>query len=164
MDRLLPSVAHDDHWVQEEASWSPVGAAVWRRTPPKVAGGHFLGDRVPRRHGRALRHRVPRRHGRALRHRVHVREGVTDKDGRQPRSPLIHIAIVSLGPVVWNAAVLLVLFMFSLFLGPMLGTPFPKFGSVMAFLGHSLGVVGMIAFFEFFVCFPCAGMCVLCSY
>ncbi|TFK83038.1 glycosyltransferase family 48 protein [Polyporus arcularius HHB13444] len=73
-----------------------------------------------------------------------------DKDGKQPPSPLIRIAIVSLGPVVWNAAILLVLFMFSLFLGPMLDTPFPKFGSVMAFLGHSLGVVGMIAFFEFF--------------
>ncbi|RPD75871.1 1,3-beta-glucan synthase [Lentinus tigrinus ALCF2SS1-7] len=73
-----------------------------------------------------------------------------DKDGKQPPSPLIRIAIVSLGPVVWNAAVLLVLFLFSLFLGPMLDTPFPKFGSVMAFIGHSLGVVGVIAFFEFF--------------
>nr|QCR99115.1 1,3-beta-D-glucan synthase [Grifola frondosa] len=72
-----------------------------------------------------------------------------DKDGKQPPSPLIRIAIVSLGPIVWNAAILLVLFMFSLFLGPMLDTPFPKFGSLMAFLGHSLGVIGMIAFFEF---------------
>ena len=74
-----------------------------------------------------------------------------DKDGKQPPSPLIRIAVVSIGPIVWNAAVLLVLFLFSLFLGPMLDTPFPKFGSVMAFLGHSLGVIGMIAFFEFFV-------------
>ncbi|KAI0767675.1 1,3-beta-glucan synthase [Fomes fomentarius] len=73
-----------------------------------------------------------------------------DKDNKQPPSPLIRIAVVSLGPIVWNAAVLLVLFMFSLFLGPMLDTPFPKFGSVMAFLAHSLGVVGMVAFFEFF--------------
>ncbi|KAL7284815.1 hypothetical protein ACG7TL_002125 [Trametes sanguinea] len=73
-----------------------------------------------------------------------------DKDGRQPASPLIRIAVVAIGPIVWNAAILLVLFMFSLFLGPMLDTPFPKFGSVMAFLGHSMGVIGMIAFFEFF--------------
>ena len=73
-------------------------------------------------------------------------------DGVQPPSPLVRIAIVSLGPIVWNAAVLLVLFMFSLFLGPMLDTPYPKFGSFMAFLAHSLGVVGMIGFFEFLVC------------
>ncbi|KAM5546011.1 hypothetical protein V8D89_000137 [Ganoderma adspersum] len=73
-----------------------------------------------------------------------------DKDGKQPPSPLIRIAIVAIGPIVWNAGVLLVLFLFSLFLGPMLDTPFPKFGSVMAFLGHTLGVVGMVAFFEFF--------------
>ncbi|KAJ8469972.1 hypothetical protein ONZ51_g8642 [Trametes cubensis] len=73
-----------------------------------------------------------------------------DKDGKQPASPLIRIAVVAIGPIVWNAAILLVLFMFSLFLGPMLDTPFPKFGSVMAFLGHTLGVIGMVAFFEFF--------------
>ncbi|KAI0783273.1 1,3-beta-glucan synthase [Abortiporus biennis] len=72
------------------------------------------------------------------------------KDGRQPPSPLIRIAVVSLGPMVWNAAVLLVQFMFSLMLGPLLDSPFPKFGSVMAFIGHSFGVVGMIGFFEFF--------------
>lgn len=70
-------------------------------------------------------------------------------DGVQPPSPLIRIAIISLGPIVWNAAVLLLLFMISLFLGPLLDTPYPKFGSVMAFLAHSLGVVGMIGFFEF---------------
>ncbi|THH32853.1 hypothetical protein EUX98_g1321 [Antrodiella citrinella] len=72
-----------------------------------------------------------------------------DRDGRQPPSPLIRIAIVSLGPIVWNAAVLLVQFMFSLLLGPMLNSTFPKFGSGMAFIAHSLGVIGMIAFFEF---------------
>lgn len=72
-------------------------------------------------------------------------------DGVQPPSPLIRIAIISLGPIVWNAAVLLLLFMISLFLGPLLDTPYPKFGSVMAFLAHSLGVVGMIGFFEFLV-------------
>jgi len=50
---------------------------------------------------------------------------------------------------VWNAAVLLVLFLVSLFLGPMLDPVFPRFGSVMAFIAHALGVVGMLGFFEF---------------
>ncbi|CAL1710234.1 unnamed protein product [Somion occarium] len=73
-----------------------------------------------------------------------------DRDGRQPPSPLIRIAVVSLGPIVWNAAVLLVQFLFSLFLGPILNASLPIFGSAMAFIAHSLGVLGMIAFFEFF--------------
>ncbi|EKM57278.1 glycosyltransferase family 48 protein [Phanerochaete carnosa HHB-10118-sp] len=72
-----------------------------------------------------------------------------DSDGRQPASPLIRIAVVSFGPIVFNAAVLLVQFMFSLFLGPFLDTKYPKFGSVMAFISHSLGVIGLIGFFEF---------------
>ncbi|KAJ7594205.1 1,3-beta-glucan synthase [Mycena floridula] len=70
-------------------------------------------------------------------------------DGKQVPSPLIRIAVISLGPIVWNAAVLLVLFLFSLFLGPMLDPTFPKFGSAMAFIAHALGVIGMIAFVEF---------------
>ncbi|KAK7062827.1 1,3-beta-D-glucan synthase [Paramarasmius palmivorus] len=70
-------------------------------------------------------------------------------DGRQPPSPLIRIAVISLGPIVWNAAVLLVLFIFSLFLGPMLDPVFPLFGSIMAFIAHTLAAVGMIGFFEF---------------
>ncbi|EIN14554.1 1,3-beta-glucan synthase [Punctularia strigosozonata HHB-11173 SS5] len=70
-------------------------------------------------------------------------------EGKTPPSPLIRIAIISLGPIVWNGAVLLVQFMISLFLGPMLDSSFPKFGSVMAFVVHILGVAGMIAFFEF---------------
>jgi 1,3-beta-glucan synthase len=74
-----------------------------------------------------------------------------DRDNRQPASPLIRIAVVSLGPLVWNAAVLLVQFMFSLFLGPFFATKYPRFGSFMAFTAHSLGVIGMIAFFEFLV-------------
>lgn len=72
-------------------------------------------------------------------------------NGKQPPSPLIRIAVISLGPIVWNAAVLLVLFMVSLFLGPMLDPRFPLFGSVMAFIAHVLGVLGMIGFFEFLV-------------
>lgn len=74
-------------------------------------------------------------------------------NGKQPPSPLIRIAVISLGPIVWNAAILLVLFLVSLFLGPMLDPMFPKFGSVMAFIAHILGVVGMLGFFEFLVGF-----------
>ncbi|OCB90135.1 glucan synthase [Sanghuangporus baumii] len=70
-------------------------------------------------------------------------------DGRENASPLIRIAIVSLGPIVWNAVVLLVLFLVSIFLGPMLDTVAPKFGSVMAFIAHASALVGMVGFFEF---------------
>lgn len=70
-------------------------------------------------------------------------------DGSQPASPLVRIAIISLGPLVWNAAVLLVLFLISLFLGPMLDTCCAKFGAVMASIAHFLAVSGMVGFFEF---------------
>lgn len=69
--------------------------------------------------------------------------------GEQNASPLVRIAIVSLGPIVFNGAVLLVLFLTSLFLGPMLDSVFPKFGSVIAFIAHALALVGMVGFFEF---------------
>lgn len=72
-------------------------------------------------------------------------------NGKQPPSPLIRIAIISLGPIVWNAAVLLLLFMVSLFLGPMLDPRFPMFGAVVASIAHILAVVGMVGFFEFLV-------------
>ena len=75
-----------------------------------------------------------------------------DADGKTSPSPLVRIAIISIGPIVWNAAVLLVLFLVSLLLGPMLDPMFPKFGSVIAFIAHILGVVGMLGFFEFLVC------------
>ena len=55
------------------------------------------------------------------------------------------------GPIVWNAAILLTLFLVSLFLGPMLDPRFPKFRSTIAFIAHFLGVVGMLGFFEFLV-------------
>ncbi|TFK31470.1 1,3-beta-glucan synthase [Crucibulum laeve] len=72
-----------------------------------------------------------------------------DPNGKFPPSPLIRIAVISLGPIVWNAAVLLALFLISLFLGPMLDPVFPLFGSVIAFIAHALGVIGMVGFFEF---------------
>ena len=71
--------------------------------------------------------------------------------GKFSPSPLIRIAVISLGPIVWNAAVLLTLFLFSVFLGPMLDSVFPKFGSMTAFIAHALGTIGMIGFFEFLV-------------
>ena len=74
-----------------------------------------------------------------------------DRNGKQPPSPLIRIAVISLGPIVWNAAILLTQFLISLFLGPMLDPVYPKFGSVMAFITHILGVIGMVGFFEFLV-------------
>lgn len=72
-------------------------------------------------------------------------------DGKTPPAPLLRIAVISVGPIVWNAAVLLVQFLISLFLGPMLDSIAPKFGSAMAFIVHILGVVGMVGFFEFLV-------------
>lgn len=66
-----------------------------------------------------------------------------------PPSPLIRIAIIAIGPVVWNGAVLLVLFFMALFLGPMMDK-WVKFGSVMASIAHILCLVGLVAFFEFF--------------
>ena len=74
-----------------------------------------------------------------------------DSTGKYPPSPLIRIAVISLGPIVWNAAILLVLFLVSLFLGPMLDPVLPKFGSIIAFIAHFLGVIGMLGFFEFLV-------------
>lgn len=76
-------------------------------------------------------------------------------NGKQAPSPLIRIAVISLGPIVWNAAVLLALFMVSLFLGPMLDPRFPKFGSTMAAIAHGLAVIGMVGFFEFLVRIHC---------
>lgn len=72
-------------------------------------------------------------------------------NGQLSGPPLVRIAVISLGPIVWNAAILLALFMISLFLGPMLDAKYPLFGSVIAAIAHALGVVGMVGFFEFFV-------------
>ncbi|KAG2159276.1 glycosyltransferase family 48 protein [Suillus bovinus] len=72
-----------------------------------------------------------------------------DSTGQIPPNPLIRIAIIALGPIVWNAAVLLVQFIISIFLGPMMDPTFPRFGSIMATTAHVLGVIGMLGFFEF---------------
>jgi len=72
-----------------------------------------------------------------------------DPDGSQPPSAFVRIGIIALGPVVWNAAVLLTFFLLSLFMGPILESCCVKFGSVMAGLAHILSMIGMIGFFEF---------------
>ncbi|GJE95140.1 glycosyltransferase family 48 protein [Phanerochaete sordida] len=72
-----------------------------------------------------------------------------DQNGRQNPSPLIRIAVIAIGPVVWNATVLLALFFLSLFLGPIFGSV-KKFPSIIAALAHFLSLVGLVAFFEFF--------------
>ncbi|KAJ6547553.1 1-3-beta-glucan synthase [Mycena capillaripes] len=71
------------------------------------------------------------------------------KTGQQNPSPLIRIGIVAVGPIAWNATILLALFFISLLLGPMLES-WVKFGSVMAALAHLLSLLGIIIFFEFF--------------
>jgi len=73
-------------------------------------------------------------------------------NGNQPPSPLVRIAVISVGPIVWNSGVLVVQLLISLFLGSMMDPTFPKFGSTIAFFTHALGLVGMIGFFEFLVC------------
>lgn len=72
-----------------------------------------------------------------------------DESGNQPPSPLIRISLVAIGPIVWNATVLLALFFTSLLLGPIF-SKWQKFGSYMAALAHFLALVGIIGFFEFF--------------
>lgn len=73
-----------------------------------------------------------------------------DKNGNMSPSPLIRIGIIAVGPVVWNAAILMSLFFISLFLGPLMES-WTKFGSVMATLAHVSCLIGLVAFFEFFV-------------
>ncbi|EGG08858.1 family 48 glycosyltransferase [Melampsora larici-populina 98AG31] len=65
-----------------------------------------------------------------------------------PANALLRLAIVSLGPVVFNATVLLALFVVSLLFGPALASCCTRFGSVMAGIAHVLGVLGLIGFFE----------------
>jgi len=72
-----------------------------------------------------------------------------DRNGDPSPSPLIRIAVISIGPMVWNAAVLIALFFISLFLGPMF-SKWQKFASVVAAIAHFLSLLGLIAFFEFF--------------
>ena len=61
-----------------------------------------------------------------------------------PMGAITRIAIIALGPIVWNAAILLILFLVSMFVGPALNNCCAKFGSIMASIAHVLSVVGMV--------------------
>ncbi|PWN29726.1 hypothetical protein BDZ90DRAFT_237278 [Jaminaea rosea] len=69
--------------------------------------------------------------------------------GDPPMGAISRIAIIALGPIVWNMAILIVVFITSIFLGPALNRCCSKFGSVMAAIAHLLSVVGMVVAFEF---------------
>jgi 1,3-beta-glucan synthase len=73
-----------------------------------------------------------------------------DEHGNQPPSPLLRILFIAIGPVAWNAVVLVALFFVSLLLGPIFQR-WEKFGSIIAATAHVLALVGMVTFFEFFV-------------
>ena len=76
-----------------------------------------------------------------------------DRNGNQPpHGPLVRIVVISAGPIVWNAGVLVIQSLVSLLLGPSLDPVFPRFGSIVASITHALGLIGMIGFFEFLVC------------
>lgn len=70
-------------------------------------------------------------------------------NGQQNPSPLIRIAVIAIGPIVWNAAVLISLFFISLFVGPMFDK-WARFASVMAAVAHFFALLGIVSFFEFF--------------
>jgi len=70
-------------------------------------------------------------------------------DKKIPPSPVIRIAVVSLGPMVLNAVVLVALFFVSLLLGPILNGCCVKFGAVQASIAHIISVIGLVGFFEF---------------
>jgi len=76
-----------------------------------------------------------------------------DENGNQPPSPLIRITLVAVGPIVWNATMLITLFFISLLLGPLF-SKWQKFGSYMAAFAHFSALVGIVGFFEFFVSAP----------
>jgi 1,3-beta-glucan synthase len=61
-----------------------------------------------------------------------------------PINSLLRLAVVALGPIVWNLVILVAVFFISLFLGPMLGGAGSKFPSVMAAISHTLAVVGYV--------------------
>ena len=65
-----------------------------------------------------------------------------------PTNALLRIAVISLGPVAFNAVLLIVLFFISIVLGPALQSCCGRFGSVMAGIAHGGALVGQIAFFE----------------
>ncbi len=75
-----------------------------------------------------------------------------DRNGYQPpNGPLVRIVVISIGPIIWNAGVLVIQLLVSLLMGPCLGSS-SRFASTMASVVHALSLAGMIGFFEFLVC------------
>ena len=75
-----------------------------------------------------------------------------DGNGNQPPSPLVRIIVISVGPIIWNAGVLVVQFFVSVSLGPIANSMSSRFGAIVASFTHVLGLFGMIGFFELLVC------------
>jgi 1,3-beta-glucan synthase len=67
-----------------------------------------------------------------------------NSEGKLPPPPLTRIGIVALGPVVWNACVLLALFI-SILIEHMV--EWAKFASIMAGFAPILALVGIVAIF-----------------
>lgn len=61
---------------------------------------------------------------------------------------LLRIAVIALGPIVANMAILVVLFFVSILAGPLLSRCSPKFGSWMAAIAHGAALLSLCAFFE----------------
>ena len=75
-------------------------------------------------------------------------------DGKVPPSPLIRISVIAVGPIVWNAAILMVQLFFSMYIVTEFPNAFPsgsRFASVMAAIVHVLAVLGLIGAFELLV-------------
>lgn len=66
-----------------------------------------------------------------------------------PVNGLLRIIIISLGPIVFNAVVLITLFFVSLIAGPMLSGCCGRFPSIIAGIAHMLALIGLVGFFEF---------------
>jgi len=66
----------------------------------------------------------------------------------QPTMALIRIVIVAFGPILINAAVLLMFFGMACCMGPILGMCCKKFGAVLAGIAHGIAVIMLFVFFE----------------
>lgn len=65
-----------------------------------------------------------------------------------PSYALVRITIVTLGPILFNALILLALFFISLTLGPLISFVLPKFPAVMAFIAHGFSFLNHVFFFH----------------
>ncbi|KAI1319063.1 1,3-beta-D-glucan synthase [Mortierella claussenii] len=74
--------------------------------------------------------------------------GVDNNGAAVYKSGLLRVAVFALGPVVINAAVLAVLFVLSLILGPVMNMCCVKFGAVMAAIAHGIAVLTLLGCFE----------------